>query len=430
MTSRKGLRSATCTSRGEHGWSEDEMSLNMKSSSNQSRNIKKRNKGRFFKGRCNHCGKFGHKKADCWDLKNKREKSQENEKKVRKDKSNVRCFNYKKLGHYANECRNEKDSSGDDKHVTYVMTCYENSEKEKCENEEEENKQESKNLDVDEINIDPGTARNTEDPQGTPLTQSYISNIYMIGITSEWVMNMIEDSLATPRVTCSVRAWIESSKHGQGEIIRNMIIVQLAREKSTIEHRSSNISHPGENVAHAQPSVSHKEEEIQNSNFEYESTKRPSEDLEEDDRKPAAKKIKKEPEDEAQSWAKDEQIEKPTFKPWEDKKDYEPIFRKFISIGEDGEEHYDVIDMEIEAQRAVRRITDHQEIVKQYQKVVRAYNNFMKDYPWKSTEGLMQDNCRFGDMLKDEKRNSQFKHELGRLMGEYAVPLPCQFQHE
>ena len=121
-----------------------------------------------------------------------------------------------------------------------------------------------------------------------------------------------------------------------------------------------------------------------------------SEDPEEDDRKPAAKRIKKEPEDEAQSWAQEEQIEKPTPKPWEDKKDYEAIFRKLISIGEDGEEHYDVIDMEIEAQRAVRRITDHQEIVKQYQKVVRAYNNFMQDYPWKSTGGLMQDNCRFG----------------------------------
>ena len=106
------------------------------------------------------------------------------------------------------------------------------------------------------------------------------------------------------------------------------------------------------------------------------------------------------------------------------------IFRKFISIGEDGEEHYDVIDMEIEAQRGVRRITDHQEIVKQYQKVVRAYNNFMKDYPWKSTGGLMQDNCRFGDMLKAEKRKSQSKHELGRLMGEYEVPLTFgQFQH-
>ena len=52
----------------EHGWSKDEMALTMKSSSNQSRNTKKGNNGRFFKGRCNHCGKYGHKKADCWDL--------------------------------------------------------------------------------------------------------------------------------------------------------------------------------------------------------------------------------------------------------------------------------------------------------------------------------------------------------------------------
>ena len=27
-------------------------------------------------------------------------------------------------------------------------------------------------------------------------------------------------------------------------------------------------------------------------------------------------------------------------------------------------------------------------------------------------------------MLKNEKRKSQFKYELGRLIGEYAVPLP------
>ena len=53
------------------------------------------------------------------------------------------------------------------------------------------------------------------------------------------------------------------------------------------------------------------------------------------------------------------------------------LYSGSLSIGEDGEEHYGMIDMEIEAQRAVRRITDHQEIVKQYQKVVRAYNNFM-----------------------------------------------------
>ena len=97
-------------------------------------------------------------------------------------------------------------------------------------------------------------------------------------------------------------------------------------------------------------------------------SKLPSEDPEEDDRKPAAKTIKKEPEDEAQSVTQDEPKEETAFKPWEDKKDYEAIFRKYIYIGEDGEEHYDVVDMERDAQRAVRRIQDHQEIVKQYQK--------------------------------------------------------------
>ena len=162
--------------------------------------------------------------------------------------------------------------------------------------------------------------------------------------------------------------------------------MQLAREKSKIEHRRSNISHPGVNVACAQPSVSHEEEKIQHLNFECEPSKRPNEDPEEDDRKPAAERIKKKPEDEAQSWAREDQIEKPTPKPWDDMKDYEAIFRKFISIGEDGEEHYDVIDMEIEAQRAVRRITDHQEIVKQYQGVVRAYNNLYRIVPGRAQE--------------------------------------------
>ena len=165
--------------------------------------------------------------------------------------------------------------------------------------------------------------------------------------------------------------------------------MQLACKKKKIEHTRSNISHIGKNVAHAQPSVSHKEEEIQNSSFEYESSKHPSVEPEVNDRKPAAKRIKKEPEDEAQSWAQEEQIEKPIPKPWKDKKDYEFIFRKYIYIGEDAEEHYDVIDMEIEAQRAVSRITDHQEIDKKYQKLVRAYNNFIQDYTWKSTRGLM-----------------------------------------
>ena len=110
-----------------------------------------------------------------------------------------------------------------------------------------------------------------------------------------------------------------------------MINVQLVRKKSMIEHRSSNISHSGENVARAQPSVSHEEDDIQNSDFEYVSSKRPSEDSEEDYRKPAANRIREEPGDEAQSWAQDEQKEETILKPWESKKDYEAIFRNYIS---------------------------------------------------------------------------------------------------
>ena len=115
---KKRLKERYLQLKREHGWSEDEMTLNMKSSNNQSRNIKKGNK----------------------------------------------C---KKLGHYTNECRNEEDSSGDDKHVTFAMMCFENSEEEKYENGEEENKQKPKNPDDDERKVDPGTARNTE------LMQSY-----------------------------------------------------------------------------------------------------------------------------------------------------------------------------------------------------------------------------------------------------------------
>ena len=72
-----------------------------------------------------------------------------------------------------------------------------------------------------------------------------------------------------------------------------MINVPLARKKSTLEHRSNNVPHTVENVVHAQPSVSPKEDEIQNSNFEHVPSKRPRDTPEEDDRKPAAKRIKR-----------------------------------------------------------------------------------------------------------------------------------------
>ena len=249
------------------------------------------------------------------------------------------------------------------------MMCYEDTEDDRNENGDGENKLESKHPEDDERNVGPGSPRNTEEPQGTPLTQLYV---FTTQVTNEWAMSTIEDNSATPRDPSSVRAWMESSKYGEYEKTRNMINIPLARKKSMLEHRSNNVPRTVKSVACAQPSVSHEEDKIQNSNFEHGPNKRPSKDPEEDDRKPAAKIIKKEPEDDAQSVTQDEPKVETIAKPWEDKKDYEARFRKYISIEHDGEEHHDVIDMERDAQRAVRRITDHQEIVKQYQKVVRA----------------------------------------------------------
>ena len=91
------------------------------------------------------------------------------------------------------------------------MMCYEDTEDDKNENGDGENKLESKNHEDDERKVGPGTPRNTEEPQGTPLTQSYISTTQ---VTNEWTMSMIEKNSATPRVPSSVRAWRESSKHG------------------------------------------------------------------------------------------------------------------------------------------------------------------------------------------------------------------------
>ena len=73
----------------------------------------------------------------------------------------------------------------------------------------------------------------------------------MTQVMNEWAMIMIEDNSATPRVTSSVRAWMESSKYGKYEKSRNIINVPLARLKSTLEHRSNNVPCTGGNVAHA-----------------------------------------------------------------------------------------------------------------------------------------------------------------------------------
>ena len=88
------------------------------------------------------------------------------------------------------------------------MMGYEDTEDDKNGNGDGENKQESKNPEVGERKVGRGTPKNTEEPQGTPLTQSYI---FMSQVMNEWAMRTIEDNSATPRVPSSVRAWMESS---------------------------------------------------------------------------------------------------------------------------------------------------------------------------------------------------------------------------
>ena len=88
-------------------------------------------------------------------------------KKVQEDKSKVRFFKCGKLGDYATECKNDKDSNGDGKNDTFAMTWYENSEDHKNGNGDDENKQESKNPEDDERKVGPehpGTLKNPKQP--------------------------------------------------------------------------------------------------------------------------------------------------------------------------------------------------------------------------------------------------------------------------
>ena len=136
------------------------------------------------------------------------ENSQENERKVNKDKSLINCLKCKKMGHYANECKSQKDSSVGEKLVTFAMMWYED---EKYEKGEEENKEESKNPDDEERKVDPGTARNTVEPQGIQHLQLCIREEFMTGIMNDWAMSTIEDNLADLRdQDQKVQVWRES----------------------------------------------------------------------------------------------------------------------------------------------------------------------------------------------------------------------------
>ena len=71
------------------------------------------------------------------------------------------------LGHYASECKNDRESSGDGKNETFAIMCYEDTEDDKNGYGDGENKQESKNHEDDErtwVLEQLGTLKNPKEP--------------------------------------------------------------------------------------------------------------------------------------------------------------------------------------------------------------------------------------------------------------------------
>ena len=68
------------------------------------------NKGNFFKGECNTCGKYGHIALDCWG--NKNENINDN-KTARNTRFNRECNNCGKIGHRSADCWAKKGKERD-----------------------------------------------------------------------------------------------------------------------------------------------------------------------------------------------------------------------------------------------------------------------------------------------------------------------------
>ena len=133
---KKRLKERCMHLKRENGWSNDEMSLavTMKNTSRPQGEPTRSSGGggKKFKGKCKHCGKQGHKKAECWELHPELKDANKRERKGRQDLSKVKCYNCNKMGHYASSCPEKKKSSQDNSTNShsegFAMTTFEQEE--------------------------------------------------------------------------------------------------------------------------------------------------------------------------------------------------------------------------------------------------------------------------------------------------------------
>jgi len=89
---------------------------------------------RRYKGKCNNCGKFGHKTNECRSKPASQKKGEsveskndKKEKKTERNTSNILCFNCGEMGHFQSKCPKAKSKKGTAKQVkkevdTVLMT--------------------------------------------------------------------------------------------------------------------------------------------------------------------------------------------------------------------------------------------------------------------------------------------------------------------
>ena len=130
---KKRLKEKYMQLKKEKGWGDDEMTH---SASQNNGKVQKKGINPRFKGRCNHCGKWGNKKEQCreWlkltkeqqDQADKERSEHKTNEKPRKYMQQVRCYNCNKIGHIKANCPEKKTrESHVDSGGGFAMVCLE-----------------------------------------------------------------------------------------------------------------------------------------------------------------------------------------------------------------------------------------------------------------------------------------------------------------